>query len=501
MPAGPTIFALSSGRGPAAIAVVRVSGPRAGDALKALAGKIPEPRRAAFARLRDPQTQEPIDEALALWFPAPASETGEDVAELQIHGGRAVIVATHAALGKVEGLRPAEAGEFTRRAFENGKHDLTAVEGLADLVMAETEGQRRQALRQMQGALRARAEGWREKLTRALALIEARIDFSDEADVPDDLVRPALALARELEGEIAAALADGRRGERLREGLVVAIAGPPNAGKSTLLNRIARREAAIVSPYAGTTRDVIEVHLDLGGLPVTLLDTAGIRETGDPVEMEGVRRARERAAAADLILWVVDASAPGTDEPLMVVTGEAAAGTGEAPSPEPGQPVWLIRNKSDLVLGPVSRSEFVSEASSRSESLDTSTGSLKSMVNKELNAEARKNESGFKRSEDVFTISAKTGIGLDALFSRLTAHADDFLAGAEPALVTRERHRRALEDALAALRRALMPDLAGREDLLAEELRIAARALGRLTGRVDVEDILDVIFRDFCIGK
>src|SRR5579885_2735302 len=308
----PTIFALSSGRAPAAIAFIRISGPRAGEALKALTGRSPEPRKAAFARVRDPQTQEPIDEALALWFPAPASETGEDTAELQLHGGRAVIAATLATLGKIDGLRPAEAGEFTRRAFENGKLDLTAVEGLADLVMAETEGQRRQALRQMQGALGVRAESWRERLVRALALIEARIDFVDEADVPEDLVQPALALARELAGDIEAVLADGRRGERLREGLVVAIAGPPNAGKSTLLNRIARREAAIVSPYAGTTRDVIEVHLDLDGWPVTLVDTAGIRATGDPVEMEGVRRARARAAAADIVLWVVDAHAwPG----------------------------------------------------------------------------------------------------------------------------------------------------------------------------------------------
>ena len=204
-----TIFALSSGRPPAAIAVVRISGPRAGDALKQLTGKVPAPREAALARVRDPQTKETIDQALILWFPGPNSETGEDTAELQLHGGRAVIAATLAALARLEGLRPAEAGEFTRRAFENGKLDLTAVEGLADLVAAETQGQRRQALRQLQGALGSRAESWRQRLIQALALVEARIDFSDEADVPEDLLAPALTIARELEGEIAAALADG----------------------------------------------------------------------------------------------------------------------------------------------------------------------------------------------------------------------------------------------------------------------------------------------------
>ncbi len=302
-----TIFALSSGRPPAAIAVVRISGSRAGNALKALMGRVPEARKAALARVRDPDSGEIIDEALVLWFPGPNSETGEDTAELQLHGGRAVVAAVLGALGRVEGLRPAEAGEFTRRAFENGRLDLTAVEGLADLIGAETEAQRKQAYRQLKGLLGHRAESWRARLIEALALVEARIDFPDEADVPEELIEPALKIVRALHDEIAEVLAGAGRGERLREGLVVAIAGPPNAGKSTLLNRIAKRDVAIVSPIAGTTRDVIEVHLDLNGYPITLLDTAGIRDSDDPVEQEGVRRARQRAQESDLILWVVDA--------------------------------------------------------------------------------------------------------------------------------------------------------------------------------------------------
>src|SRR6202790_3165502 len=337
MPNRSTIFALSSGRAPAAIAVARVSGPCAGVALEKLIGRLPEPRKAALARVRDPASGEVIDEALALWFPAPRSETGEDVAELQLHGGQAVIAGVLDALSMIEGCRPAEAGEFTRRAFENGRLDLTAVEGLADLIAAETQAQRRLAFRQLKGLIGDRAEAWRRRLIEALALVEAWIDFSDEADVPEELIGPAVYAAQQLRDEISGVLADGRRGERLRDGLVVAIAGPPNAGKSTLLNRLARREAAIVSPYAGTTRDVIEVHLDLGGWPVTLLDTAGIRETSDPVELEGVRRARERAAGADLVLWVVDASAPGpASRPLAdKASGPAAIpGRAEGASPE-----------------------------------------------------------------------------------------------------------------------------------------------------------------------
>jgi tRNA modification GTPase len=450
-----TIFALSSGRPPAAIAVVRVSGPRAGAALERLIGRLPEPRKAALARVRDPASGEIIDEALALWFPAPRSETGEDVAELQLHGGQAVIAGVLDALATIEGCRPAEAGEFTRRAFENGRLDLTAVEGLADLIAAETQAQRRLAYRQLKGLIGDRAEAWRRRLIEALALVEARIDFSDEADVPEDLLGPALFAAQQLRDEIAGVLADGRRGERLRDGLVVAIAGPPNAGKSTLLNRLARRDAAIVSPYAGTTRDVIEVHLDLGGYPVTLLDTAGIRSSAEPVEQEGVRRARERAAAADLVLWVIDPSAGGLSAngyPEKLANAE----------------VWLVRNKIDLVA-----------ASS------CATGEKSN------------------RSEDKFTlsISALAGVGMEALTVALASYAKTYFAATESAVITRARHRHALAETVAALDRALARDHSTDEELIAEELRSAATALGRLTGRVDVEDILDVIFRDFCIGK
>ena len=542
-----TIYALSSGPPPAAIAVIRISGPRAGDALKALTGRIPEQRKAVLARVRG-LNGEIIDQALVLWFPGPQSETGEDVAELQLHGGRAVIAAVMAALSQLEGLRPAEAGEFTRRAFENGKLDLTSVEGLADLVMAETEGQRRQAFRQMTGALRERSENWRTQLIQALALVEARIDFSDEADVPQDLVTPALQIARSLEGDIASVLADGNRGERLREGFVVAIAGPPNAGKSTLLNRIAKREAAIVSPYAGTTRDVIEVHLDLDGVPVTFLDTAGIRETDDPVEREGVRRARERAAGADLILWIVEAGETSRSDEAGNVTWPDMAGNvsrpdaagsasrssddvankARAPGAGAGMnsrslegretdavtrssnahgrlskrsgrtPVWLIRNKMDLHQGLIQRNERMVQSEGKSEPSVRVNKPSKNMVNK---APMKRNEFEFTSNELEFNISAKTGDGFDVLLNELARNAEKFLAGAESALVTRERHRRALQDALGALRRALVPDLSSREDILAEELRLAARALGRLTGRVDVDDVLDVIFRDFCIGK
>lgn len=451
-----TIFALSSGRPPAAIAVVRISGPRAADALRALTGRLAEPRKATLVQVRDPQNGESIDEGLALWFPGPKSETGEDTVELQLHGGRAVITAVLTALGRLEGCRAAEAGEFTRRAFENGRLDLTRVEALADLIGADTEVQRRQALRQLKGLLGDRAEDWRTRLVKALALVEARIDFSDEADVPEDLIGPALESAGRILDEIKRTLADGRRGERLRDGLVVAIAGPPNAGKSSVLNHIARREAAIVSPYAGTTRDVIEVHLDLDGCPVTLLDTAGIRDSQDPIEREGVRRARERAATADVVMWVIDAAAGG-DIPLETLRRDF-----------PNSTKWLIWNKIDL-LSPLK------------------TKALRSIIH--------------KVDYPSYFISTVTKTGFDLLFRALTELAGDHLGSTEPAIITRERHRRALEETGSALERAIAEGSAGRLDIIAEDLRLAARWLGRLTGRVDVEEILDVIFRDFCIGK
>src|SRR5881392_1870128 len=323
-----TIFALSSGRPPSAISIVRVSGPQAGAALTSLAGRIPMPRMATRALLRDAKRQ-PIDDAVVLWFPGPASATGEDVAEFHVHGGRAVLASIFAVLAALENVRAAEPGEFTRRAFENGKLDLTEAEGLDDLIHADTDRQRRQALRQLKGLLGDRARHWRARIIEASALIEAGIDFSDEGDVPAELIAPALSKVSTQLGEIEEVLASQARSERLREGLVVAIAGPPNVGKSTLINQLARREVAIVSPHAGTTSDAIEVQLDLDGYPVTVIDTAGIRETSDPVEQEGVSRARARAGEADLVLWLTDASNER-------ITHEGTA------------PLWQVRNKIDL---------------------------------------------------------------------------------------------------------------------------------------------------------
>jgi tRNA modification GTPase len=437
-----TIFAVSSGRPPSAIAVVRVSGPEAGTALVALAGKMLAPRMVTRALLRDANRQ-PIDDAVVLWFPGPASATGEDVAEFHVHGGRAVLAALLAALSAFADMRAAEPGEFTRRAFENGKLDLTEAEGLDDLIHADTDRQRRHALRQLKGLLGDRARSWRNQIIEASALIEAGIDFSDEGDVPVELIAPAVAKIKALLGEIEEVLAARGRSERLREGLVVAIAGPPNVGKSTLMNALARREVAIVSPHAGTTRDVIEVQLDLDGYPVTVIDTAGIRESEDAVEQEGVRRARTRAAEADLVLWISDAQ-----------HGEIArAGTA---------PVWGVRNKIDLDAAGVVPPQG--------------------------------------QGGTDFRISAGRGDGVGELIAALIAFAQDYFGFDDGGLIGRERHRQLLQQTAASLHRSIFVIGEG-EELAAEDLRMAAYSLGRLLGRVDVEDILDVIFREFCIGK
>jgi tRNA modification GTPase len=428
-----TIYALSSGRAAAGVAIIRLSGPAAPEALRQLTGSVPQLRRATLRTLRHPQTAAALDQALVLAFAAPHSATGEDMAELHIHGGVAVIEAVLAALALIPDLVPAAPGDFTRRAFDHGKLDLAQVEGLADLIAAETDAQRQQALRQMDGGLSRLYEGWRQQLIQALAFVEADIDFADgEDDVPDGIGARAAAMLQTVQREMAAHLADDGRGERLRDGYTIAITGPPNAGKSSLLNVLAKRDVAIVSPIAGTTRDSIDVHLNLSGYPVTVIDTAGLRDTADPIEAEGVRRARAKAASADLILALQDAAVPldcGEDRILHIQT------------------------KIDLhPVAPEGRG-----------------------------------------------ISVLTGAGLSALIAELTARAAAAMAIGDAPAITRARHRSALTQTVEHLQMACTQD----HDLVlaAEELRLAARALGRITGRVDVEDVLDVIFSSFCIGK
>jgi len=424
-----TIFALASGSVPAAIAVMRLSGPESGDILRALCGgRLPAPRRLSLRRLLGAGGVV-LDQAMVAWLPGPGTYTGEDCAELMLHGGRAVIDGVAAALVTL-GARPAEPGEFTRRAFLNGRMDLTEAEGVHDLIAAETEAQRRQALRQLDGALGATYTGWTERLRVMLAQQEALIDFPDE-DLPpevearmlDDLVGLCTAIGVHLD--------DGHRGEKLREGLFFAITGAPNVGKSSLINALAGRDVAIVSAVPGTTRDALEARVVLGGVPVTLVDTAGLRDTVDPIEAEGVRRARARAGEADLVIAVIEA-------------GEAM------PSPDPG---LVVANKVDL---------------------------------------------GQAAAMGAVPVSARTGQGLDDLRARLSDIARTLTETAGSPPLTRARHRAALEEALACLRAArdaTLPELRG------EDLRQALRAIGRITGHVGVEDILDTLFAAFCIGK
>jgi tRNA modification GTPase len=425
-----TIFALASGSTRAAIAVLRLSGSRTEAVVAELCGTMPEPRRASVRVLRD-RAGQVLDHALVLWFPGPHSYTGDDSAELHLHGGRAVVEGVAGALVNV-GLRPAEPGEFTRRAFLNGRMDLVEAEAVHDLVSAETEAQRRQALRQLEGALGALYQGWADRLRGILAYQEALIDFPDE-DLPPEVEAQLVASLTSVQQEIAAHLDDGGRGEKLREGLFFAITGAPNVGKSTLLNALAERDVAIVSDIPGTTRDVLETRVILGGVPVTLVDTAGLRETADAIEAEGVRRARQRAQDADLVL-------------AMVEVGE------QPPADLPADAV-LIANKADL---------------------------------------------GRAGPDGALRISARTGEGLADLRQRLADAARRMTDSAGPPPLTRARHRAALLQAAASLRQAeaaAMPELRG------EDLRLAMRALGRITGHVGVEEILDTVFSRFCIGK
>ncbi|QMW22724.1 tRNA uridine-5-carboxymethylaminomethyl(34) synthesis GTPase MnmE [Sandaracinobacteroides saxicola] len=428
-----TIFALGSGTPPAGVALIRLSGPAAGPTLKALTNRpLPAPRHTSLRRLHDPRTGTLLDTALTLWFPAPASFTGEDCVELHLHGSPAVVAGVLDALSAMPGLHPAEAGEFTRRAFLNGRIDLTQAEALSDLIVAETAAQRDQALTNASGRLRAKAESWRHHLLTLLADAEADLDFAEEeADVAAGLATVRHRVAPLL-AELDSALASADSGARVRDGLTIAVIGPPNAGKSSLVNALAARDVAIVTPHAGTTRDIIEVPLNLGGVPAIVLDTAGLRDSTDPVEAEGIARARARAASADLILLL-----------------------GEESIDVPGS-VLKIRNKIDL-------------------------------------SEERPGDHGSH-----VALSATTGAGLDSLLDRLIAWARAQMPPGEPALVTHARHVHWLSTAREDLRAAQrQPDPV----LRAESLRLAVRALGRLTGAVDAEAVLDQIFSRFCIGK
>jgi len=438
-----TIYALSSGAGRAGVAVVRVSGPRAGDVLEGLSGDpLPAPRIVRLCRVRMPNTEEIIDEGLSVWFPAPSSFTGEDIVEFHIHGGLAVVASVLRAIGECGGTRLAEPGEFTKRAFLNDKMDLTVAEGLADLIDAETEAQRRQARRQASGVLGDLYESWRARLMRCLAYVEAAIDFPDE-ELPESILSDAQSGILGLELELTQHLDDGKLGERLRSGIEVAILGPPNAGKSSLMNALAGRDAAIVSEMAGTTRDVIEVRLDLAGFPVVLSDTAGLREVEEGVEAEGIRRARERGRLADIRVVVLDASTGS-------IVGDSLYAAEDS---------FIILNKIDIGRCDVIPVE----------------GDL-----------------------GIFRLSVRTGEGIADFILALTEAVRNRYDGGDAPVITRARHREAVAECLESLQRAKTARL---PELVAEDLRLGMRALGRITGTFDVEDLLDIVFRDFCIGK
>ena len=445
-----TIFALSSGKGKAGVSVIRVSGGATKNAILILtkSKKCPLPRIASLKWFYDPISGGRLDHGLVIFFPGPNSFTGEDVAEFHIHGGYAVVSGFLEALSKIENLRPAEAGEFTRRAFDNGKMDLTEAEGLADLINAETEGQRRQALRQMDGNLKDLYEGWRHEMISAMAYLEADIDFSDE-EIPDDVTERIKPIIEKLHTDITKHLADGHRGERLRHGLQVVIFGAPNAGKSTLMNYLSKRDVAIVSDIAGTTRDTLEAHLDISGFPVSIVDTAGIRKSDDVIESEGIRRAVKRAQQADLKIVIMDGANNKCSDSEMIDHMD--------------QNTMVLISKKDL-------------------------GIKTSIVDLPENIIGS------------WAVSVKNSVGLDDFMLAFEKEVGARMELTDIPSLTRTRHRQHLQSSLAHMDRFLAANHFELE-LLSEDLRMAARDIGKITGYVDVEDILEKIFTEFCIGK
>jgi tRNA modification GTPase len=452
-----TIFALASGLGKAAIAVIRISGPDTAQAIVALTGQLPLPRQASFRKIIDPCDGRTIDGGLVLWFPGPNSFTGEDSGEFQVHGSRSVVSLLLNVLSRTSGMRLARPGEFARRALENGQLDLVAIEALGDLIEAETEQQRRLAIEQAGGYLQQTAERWRSDLLDSLVMIECDLDFSDELDVPSASRENVRRKCENILRSLAPLTAENFQVERLREGMTVLIAGPPNAGKSTLLNAITRRDVAIVSERAGTTRDLIEVKLDLGGFPVNLVDTAGIRDSDDPIEQEGVQRVLKKSAAADLVLWLTPVGEPCHFPPRDLSD----------------RPLWGVLTKADGE-GDVERQ------------LDFSDN--EDLVSKPEMAHEVKIE-----------ISAKTGRNIDMLIRRLEEYAKQTMYVEGSLIVANERQRSALRSAEMALNSAL--DESAPLEIIAEDLHRACFFLESLIGRVGVEDVLDRIFARFCVGK
>ncbi|MDA7605032.1 tRNA uridine-5-carboxymethylaminomethyl(34) synthesis GTPase MnmE [Candidatus Pelagibacter sp.] len=442
-----TIYALSSGPGISGIAVIRISGEETSKVIEILTGKsVPRPRVATLRKINKINTSELIDEGIILWFPGPESYTGEDMAEIQVHGSKAVVDALHSSISNIENCQLAEPGEFTKLAFQNGKINLLKAESIADLISAETEIQRKQAIKIMNGKSADQFNFLREKLLKILSHIEAKIDFPDE-DLPNDILKEIKKSSDEVLINIKKILDDQKVGERIREGFKIAILGPTNAGKSSLLNHLSNRDVAIVSEIAGTTRDVIETHLNIDGYPVIVSDTAGIRESKNEIEKKGIKLSLNRAEEADLKLVVVDAKKFDFTDVLKGLLEENAI---------------LVINKSDLLEG-------------------------------DINPEIKK--------INHVLISIKENFNIDELILKIKDNLKNKFITSDDIFITRERHRQHLQQCLDHLENFNKKNKAEDFDKAAEDLRLATRHLGMIVGKVDVEEILGSIFNDFCIGK